>query len=99
MRSCLTLDIYHVLFNAAMTHKPCIILRSHVLDQQKFNFKNDEANRGKWCTAGVWKFTRHPNYFGEILLVSSRTGDAMVIAMVYGQRALHAMPAVTLLLS
>lgn len=37
-------------------------------DQQKFNFKQEAANRGRWCDAGVWKWTRHPNYFGEILL-------------------------------
>ncbi|RWR74988.1 FKBP-type peptidyl-prolyl cis-trans isomerase 5 isoform 1 [Cinnamomum micranthum f. kanehirae] len=37
-------------------------------DQQKLQFKNSPASRGKWCNVGLWKFTRHPNYFGEILL-------------------------------
>ncbi|KAJ4974062.1 hypothetical protein NE237_007236 [Protea cynaroides] len=37
-------------------------------DQQKLVFKNSPNNRGKWCNVGVWKFSRHPNYFGEILL-------------------------------
>lgn len=37
-------------------------------DQQKLNFKKSPQNRGKWCNAGLWKYTRHPNYFGEILL-------------------------------
>ncbi|KAJ4909368.1 hypothetical protein Rs2_03989 [Raphanus sativus] len=37
-------------------------------DQQKLSFKNSPENRGKWCDAGVWKYSRHPNYFGEILL-------------------------------
>lgn len=37
-------------------------------DQQKLMFKNSPANRGKWCNIGVWKYSRHPNYFGEILL-------------------------------
>ncbi|RVW17397.1 hypothetical protein CK203_094168 [Vitis vinifera] len=37
-------------------------------DQQKLSFKNSPENRGKWCNVGVWKYTRHPNYFGEILL-------------------------------
>ncbi|GMQ11488.1 hypothetical protein CsSME_00054115 [Camellia sinensis var. sinensis] len=37
-------------------------------DQQKLNFKNFPENRGKWCSVGVWKYSRHPNYFGEILL-------------------------------
>ncbi|KAL0825746.1 hypothetical protein Bca101_049423 [Brassica carinata] len=37
-------------------------------DQQKLSFKNSPENRGKWCDVGVWKYSRHPNYFGEILL-------------------------------
>ncbi|KAB1212308.1 hypothetical protein CJ030_MR5G025076 [Morella rubra] len=37
-------------------------------DQQKLVFKNSPENRGKWCDVGLWKYSRHPNYFGEILL-------------------------------
>ncbi|KAL8478656.1 hypothetical protein ACS0TY_030516 [Phlomoides rotata] len=37
-------------------------------DQQKLAFKNSPENRGKWCNAGLWKYSRHPNYFGEIFL-------------------------------
>ncbi|PPD94175.1 hypothetical protein GOBAR_DD08795 [Gossypium barbadense] len=37
-------------------------------DQQKLSFKNSPENRGKWCNVGVWKYSRHPNYFGEIFL-------------------------------
>uniref|UniRef100_A0A803LQ10 Steroid 5-alpha reductase C-terminal domain-containing protein n=1 Tax=Chenopodium quinoa TaxID=63459 RepID=A0A803LQ10_CHEQI len=37
-------------------------------DQQKLSFKNSPSNRGKWCNVGVWKYSRHPNYFGEIFL-------------------------------
>ncbi|XP_035824014.1 uncharacterized isoform X2 [Zea mays] len=37
-------------------------------DQQKLVFKNSPSNRGKWCNAGLWKYSRHPNYFGEIFL-------------------------------
>ncbi|GFP87767.1 hypothetical protein PHJA_000920400 [Phtheirospermum japonicum] len=37
-------------------------------DQQKLNFKNSPENRGKWCDVGVWKYSRHPNYFGEIFI-------------------------------
>ncbi|KAL7152896.1 hypothetical protein ABFS83_04G129100 [Erythranthe nasuta] len=37
-------------------------------DQQKLVFKNAPENRGKWCDVGLWKYSRHPNYFGEIFL-------------------------------
>ncbi|MDQ2926883.1 MAG: DUF1295 domain-containing protein [Caldimonas sp.] len=34
-------------------------------DQQLATFKGDAANRGKVMDRGVWRYTRHPNYFGE----------------------------------
>jgi steroid 5-alpha reductase family enzyme len=34
-------------------------------DWQLVRFKADPANKGKLMTTGVWKFTRHPNYFGD----------------------------------
>jgi len=39
-----------------------------VADQQKFAFKNEPENRKKMCTVGLWKYSRHPNYFGETLV-------------------------------
>lgn len=36
-------------------------------DQQKFAFKNDSKNKDKWVDVGLWKYSRHPNYLGEIL--------------------------------
>ncbi|CAA3020172.1 DUF1295 domain-containing [Olea europaea subsp. europaea] len=44
------------------------ILVEAAADQQKLAFKNSPDNRGKWCNVGVWKYSRHPNYFGEIFL-------------------------------
>ncbi|MBN2052571.1 DUF1295 domain-containing protein [Candidatus Woesearchaeota archaeon] len=35
-------------------------------DQQKYAFKSKPENKGKWISSGLWKYSRHPNYFGEI---------------------------------
>ena len=37
-------------------------------DLQLARFKKDPSNRGRVITSGLWKYTRHPNYFGEITL-------------------------------
>jgi steroid 5-alpha reductase family enzyme len=34
-------------------------------DLQLARFKADPANRGKVMDQGVWRYTRHPNYFGD----------------------------------
>lgn len=37
-------------------------------DAQMMRFKNNPASKGKIMRSGLWKYTRHPNYFGETLL-------------------------------
>jgi steroid 5-alpha reductase family enzyme len=37
-------------------------------DAQLARFKRDPGNRGKIMDKGLWRFSRHPNYFGESLM-------------------------------
>ena len=58
---------YSVLLYVGATIWMLGIITEGFADSQKFNFKNDPKNKDKWIETGIWKYSRHPNYFGEIL--------------------------------
>jgi steroid 5-alpha reductase family enzyme len=39
-----------------------------IADNQKTVFNTEPKNQDKWIDSGLWSYSRHPNYFGEILL-------------------------------
>jgi steroid 5-alpha reductase family enzyme len=54
-------------------------------DWQLARFKANPANKGKLLTTGVWRYTRHPNYFGDsaqwwgYYLIAAAAGGAWTI--------------------
>lgn len=44
------------------------LLIESAADGQKFAFNQDPLNKGQWISSGLWRYSRHPNYFGEILV-------------------------------
>jgi steroid 5-alpha reductase family enzyme len=36
-------------------------------DSEKWRFRADPANRNRFISTGVWAYSRHPNYFGQIV--------------------------------
>ncbi len=56
-------------------------------DYQLRKFKKNPANKGRLMTEGLWRYTRHPNYFGEatmwwgMLLISLGAGASYVAVL------------------
>ncbi len=46
----------------------CGLVGESVADNQLRKFKSNLANAGKTCRAGLWNYSRHPNYFFEWLV-------------------------------
>ena len=52
---------------AAILITATAILIETISDQQLYNFIKTRQNHEEIITTGLWKYSRHPNYFGEIL--------------------------------
>lgn len=70
-----------------------------VADRQKSQFNSDPANKGKFINTGLWAWSRHPNYFGEIMLWVGVTIIALPILQGWQWVALISPLFVTLLLT
>ncbi|MCK5732353.1 MAG: DUF1295 domain-containing protein [Tenericutes bacterium] len=40
----------------------------HIADKQMYNFRLINKGKSRVINSGIWRFTRHPNYLGELLL-------------------------------
>ena len=54
---------------------------------QLARFKAQESNAGKVMRSGLWRYTRHPNYFGDFLVwwgigIASLSGVSSVLALI-----------------
>ncbi len=70
-----------------------------ISDQQKSAFRADPANDGRFITTGLWAWSRHPNYFGEITLWTGMAILALPILSGWRWVALVSPVFVTLLLT
>ena len=68
-------------------------------DAQKSKFKSDPDNDGDFIDVGLWNWSRHPNYFGEITLWTGILIIALPTLSGWGWLALISPVFVTLLLT
>ena len=43
----------------------CATLIELIADDQQRSFREDRKDERDFCTIGLWRYSRHPNYFGE----------------------------------
>jgi steroid 5-alpha reductase family enzyme len=56
-----------LIFIAAVALMAISVIGEGIADAQLSAFKKDPANRGHVCRGGLWRYSRHPNYFFECL--------------------------------
>lgn len=70
-----------------------------IADRQKGAFRQDPSNKGKFIQSGLWAWSQHPNYFGEIMLWTGITIIALPLLSGWGWLVLLSPIFVTLLLT
>jgi steroid 5-alpha reductase family enzyme len=76
-----------LLFGLGLAVFACGFAFEAVGDVQLRTFLRDPNNRGKLMTGGMWRYTRHPNYFGEatmwwgIFLIAVSGGASLLTAL------------------
>ena len=68
---------FHPLELAAVALWLVAIAGEALADAQLAAFKRDPARRGQICDQGLWRYSRHPNYFFEWLVWVSFAGFAL----------------------
>ena len=61
-----------------------------IADRQLRSFRSDLANRGQVCDSGLWRWSRHPNYFFEWLTWLAYPVIALSLSYPWGWAALLA---------
>ena len=56
---------YSLIFASSFTTLAVII--ETIADEQMRSFRKDAKNDGVTMNRGLWKYSRHPNYFGEVM--------------------------------
>ena len=70
-----------------------------VADEQKRRFRKKTENHGMFIVSGLWSISRHPNYFGEILIWTGMASISLPVLSGWQYATLISPIFVTLLLT